>query len=188
MASQTLIGEMNQPTLVRVLDDEVDGVFQTALVPMFFGSPLGKGNNRIVFGKDGTMYVGKTALSWAGDNGIARVKWNGKPFFSLDAMKAQPGGFTLKFSEPVDPDSLPEIAVSSHTYEYHADYGAPKKDQKAMEVKAAKLSSDGKVLSLDLGAIREGYLHLVDLSGLKSAAGNTLLGDKAWYQVVKAPR
>jgi hypothetical protein len=57
MAGQTVIGEMNQPNLVRVLDDEVDGVFQTALVPMFNGSPLGIGNNRMVFGNDGAMYV-----------------------------------------------------------------------------------------------------------------------------------
>jgi hypothetical protein len=188
MAGQTLIGEMNQPTLVRVLDDEVDGVFQTALVPMFSGSPLGKGNNRIVFGKDGTMYVGKTHLSWAGDNGIARVKWDGKPFLSLDAMKAVPGGFALKFSEPIDPATLGKIAVGSHTYEYHAAYGSPKKDEKKMEVKSAKLSSDGKVLTLDLGGLREGYLHSVNMSGLKSTGGDTVLGDKAWYQVVKAPK
>ncbi|QTN33885.1 hypothetical protein HZ994_16720 [Akkermansiaceae bacterium] len=187
MAGQTLIGEMNQPTLVRVLDDVVDGVFQTALVPMFMNSPLGKGNNRIVFGKDGAMYVGKTALSWAGDNGIARVKWDGKPFFSLDAMKALKGGFALKFSEPVDSASLGAIVVKSHTYKYHAAYGSPKVDEREMEVKAAKLSSDGKVLTLDLGALREGYLHLVDMSALKSASGSQLFGDKAWYQVVKAP-
>ena len=188
MAGQTLIGEMNQPTLIRVLDDTVEGVFQTGLVPMFFGSPLGRGNNRIAFGKDGSMYVGKTALSWAGDKGIARVKWDGKPFFSLNAMKAIPGGFTLKFSESVDPSTLAEIAVSSHTYEYHEAYGAPKKDKKAMKVKAAKLSADGKVLTLDLGGLREGYLHFVDMSGLKSKDGGSLLGDKAWYQVVKAPK
>ena len=188
MAGQTLIGEMNQPTLVRVLNDEVGGVFQTALVPVFFNSPLGKGNNRIAFGKDGSMYVGKTALSWAGDNGIARVKWDGKPFFSLDAVKAVPGGFALKFSGPVDPASLPKIKVSSHTYKYHAVYGSPKVDEKPMEVKSAKLSADGKILTLDLGGLREGYLHFVDMTALKSTDGSTLLGDKAWYQVVKAPK
>ncbi|MDE0835625.1 MAG: hypothetical protein OSA84_04660 [Akkermansiaceae bacterium] len=188
MAGQTLIGEMNQPTLVRVLDDEVDGVFQTALMPMFSGSPLGMGNNRIVFGKDGSMYVGKTALSWPGDNGIARVKWDGKPFLSLDAMKAVPGGFVLKFSQALDPETLAKISVASHTYEYRSNYGSPKKDEKAMEVKKAKLSEGGKVLTLDLGELREGYLHFVDMTELKSATGGALLGDKAWYQVVKAPK
>jgi glucose/arabinose dehydrogenase len=188
MTGQTLIGEMNQPTLVRVLNDEVAGVFQTALVPMFYGSPLGKGNHRIAFGNEGSIYVGKTALSWAGDNGIARVKWNGKPFFSLDAMKALPNGFALRFSEPVDPASLAGIVAKRHTYEYHAAYGAPKKDEQAIPVKAAKLSADGKTLTLDLGGLRPGYLHLIDMTALKSAAGSALLGDKAWYQVVKAPK
>lgn len=187
MAGQTLIGEMNQPTLVRVLDDNVDGVFQAALVPMFLNSPLGKGNNRIAFGKDGTMYVGKTHLSWAGDKGIARIKWDGKPLFSLDAMKAIPGGFALKFSEPLDPASLPGIKAASHTYKYHATYGSPKVDEQAMAVKSAKLSADGKILAIDLGGLREGYLHLVDMTALKSADGDAVLGDKAWYQVIKTP-
>lgn len=134
------------------------------------------------------MYVGKTALSWAGDNGIARVKWDGKPFLSLDAMKAVPGGFVLKFSQALDPETLEKISVASHTYEYRSNYGSPKKDEKAMEVKKTKLSADGKVLALDLGELREGYLHFVDMTELKSASGGALLGDKAWYQVIKTPK
>lgn len=188
MTGQTLIGEMNQPTLVRVLDDTVDGTFQCALVPMFFNSPLGKGNNRISFGNDGSIYVGKTALSWAGDNGIARVKWNGKAFFSLDAMKAVKKGFALKFSAPVDADSIASIKVARHTYTYFANYGSPKVDEKALPVESAKLSADGTTLTLNIGELRKGYLHYVDMTAVKSKSGAPLLGDKAWYQVVKTPR
>jgi hypothetical protein len=188
MVGQTLIGEMNQPTLVRVLDDTVDGTFQTALVPLFFDSPLGKGNNRICFGNDGPIYVGKTALSWAGDNGIARVKWKGKPFFSLDQMKAVKQGFTLKFSEAIHPDSIPSISVSSHTYNYFANYGSPKVDSQPMKIESTTLSTDGKTLTLNIGKHREGYLHFVDMTAVKSKAGSPLLGDKAWYQVIKAPK
>ncbi len=187
MENQTLIGEMNQPTLVRVLDDEVDGTFQTGLVPMFDQSPLGKGNNRMAFGKDGTLYVGKTALSWAGDNGIARIKWNGEPFLALDAMKATGDGFALRFSEPLDDTTLGELKIRRHTYDYHVDYGSNKKDEKDVKVKAAELSSDGRTLSLDIGALKEGYLHMLDISGIRSKSGGEVLGDKVWYQVIQAP-
>lgn len=188
MAEQTLIGEMNQPNLVRVLDDEVDGVFQTALVPMFDGSPLGIGNNRLVFGNDGALYVGKTALSWAGSKGMTRVKWNGKPYPSLEKMKALPGGFALRFSQPLDPSTLKDLSVSRHTYAYHQAYGAPKKDEKLMEIKGTKLAADGMTLTLDIGPLQEKYLHLIDMTGLRSKDGGKILGAKAWYHVVKAPK
>jgi len=187
MAGQTLIGEMNQPNLVRVLEDEVDGTFQTALVPMFDGSPLGIGNNRMAFGKDGSLFVGKTALSWPGSNGILRIKWNAKPFAFIEKIKALPNGFALRFSEPVDPGTLGEIAVTSHTYKYHVDYGSPKVDEQGMKVNATGLSSNGLTLKLDTGALKQGYLHKIALTGLRTKDGQSLLGGTAWYQAVKVP-
>jgi len=184
---QTLIGEMNQPWLVRVLDDEVSGQFQTALVPFLDGSPLGIGNNRLAFGKDGSLYVGKTALSWAGSFGITRVKWNGTPFFSIGGVKATPSGFTVTLSEPVDPSTTGGIITKRHTYKYHANYGSPKVDETKLPAKAT-LSGDGATLTIDLGGpLKEKYLHLLDLTALRSVSGNGLLGSKAWYQVNKAP-
>jgi glucose/arabinose dehydrogenase len=188
MVGQTLIGEMNQPNLVRVLDDEVDGVYQTALVPMFDGSPLDKGNNRIAFGKDGSMYIGKTHLSWAGDTGIVRIKWNGKSFPAIEKIKAVPGGFALRFTEKIDPETLSTIKVESNTYKYHKNYGSPKVDVQQMEVRDAKLLEDGRTATLDLGGLKEGYLHAIDMTGLRTTDGKPLLGKKAWYQMVKAPK
>ena len=188
MAGQTVIGEMNQPNLVRVLDDEVDGVFQTALVAMFDGSPLGIGNNRMVFGNDGSLYVGKTALSWAGSKGITKIKWNGKPFLSLEKIKALPKGFALRFSQPIDANTLKTLSVKRHTYEYHQGYGAPKKNEEVLEITGAKLSDDGMMVTLDVGVLKEKYLHLIDMTGLLSKEGGKILGAKAWYHVVKAPK
>lgn len=184
---QTLIGEMNQPWLVRVLDDEVAGNFQTALVPFLDGSPLGIGNNRLVFGKDGALYVGKTALSWAGSFGVTRVKWNGKPFASIDGVKATSTGFTVALSEPADPSTLSGIVTKRHTYKYHSNYGSSKVDETILPAKST-LSEDGKTLTLDLGGtLKEKYLHLIDLTALRTKSGEALLGAKAWYQVNKAP-
>lgn len=186
-AGQTLIGEMNQPTLVRVLDDEVDGIFQAGLIPMFDGAALGIGNNRIVFGKDGSMYVGKTRLSWAGESGIMKIKWKGEEFPALEKMKAVPGGFELGFTQKIDPKTLSTIKVECNTYKYHKAYGSPKVDVRVMEVKAAQLSADGRTLKLDLGGLVKGYLHGIDMSGLRSADGKGLNGKKVWYHVVKVP-
>ena len=186
--SETLIGEMNQPNLVRVLDDEVDGAFQAALVPMFDGSPLGIGNNRMAFGKDGSLYVGRTALSWAGDKGIIKIKWNGTPFLSLDGVKALSNGFELRFSEPLDLTSTKALAVGSHKYNYDANYGSPKVDAKKMDIKNVELSDNGLTLTVDVGGLKKGYLHHIDMSGLRSKSGEKVLGNQAWYQANKVPQ
>lgn len=188
MDKQTLVGEMNQKNLIRVLEDEVDGTFQTALSPMFDGSPLGSGNHRMVFGKDGWLYIGKTALSWPGSNGISRIKWNGKPFLYLMEMKATKDGFTLAFSMPLDPGTISDLEMKSHTYEYHENYGSKKKDENTLTVEATELSDDGMTLKLDLGGLKEGYLHFADLTKLKSKDGKEILGGKAWYHAVKVPK
>jgi len=187
LVGQTLIGEMNQPSLVRVLDDEVNGKFQTALLAMFDGSPLGIGNNRIVFGNDGAFYVGKTALSWAGESGIMRVKWNGKPFFAVEAIKAVPNGFAIRFTQKVDNNTLKSIEVESNTYEYRSNYGSPKKDLQKLEISQIELLADDKTVILNLKDFKEGYLHAIDMAGVLSTDGNKLLGKKAWYQLNEAP-
>ena len=186
--AQTLIGEMNQKNLVRVLEDSVDGTFQTALVPVFDGSPLGMGSNRLAFTKDGSLYVGKTALSWAGGKGFTCIKWNGKAFPALEKIKAQVDGFALRFSMPIDAATLSKLVVKRHTYDYHQAYGAPKKDETTLEVSGTTLSEDGMTLTIKIGALKEKYLHLIDMSGLRSKDGGKLLGSKAWYQVIKAPK
>lgn len=184
---QTLIGEMNQPTLIRVLDDEVDGRFQPALVPFLKGPDLGIGNHRLAFGKDGSLYIGKTALSWAGGFGIKRVKWNGKSFFSINSLEATPTGFTVQLSEAADPATLSGITAKRHTYKYSEAYGSPKIDETHLPVQAS-LSADGQTLTISLGPLKEKYLHLLDLEKLRSATGSNLLGDKAWYEMNLVPK
>jgi hypothetical protein len=146
------------------------------------------GSNRLAFGKDGSLYVGKTQLSWAGGKGITRIKWNGKAFLSLDQIKAQKEGFALRFSQPLDAASLNKLTVSRHTYDYHQAYGAPKKDLTKLDVKHAKLSADGLTLTFEIGVLKEKYLHLIDMTGLLGKDGSKVLGNKAWYQVIKAPK
>jgi glucose/arabinose dehydrogenase len=184
---QTLIGEMNQPTLVRVLDNEVGGKFQPALVQFLVGSPLGIGNHRLAFGTDGSLYVGKTALSWPGSFGITRVKWKGTPFFSINSLKATSNGFTVALSEPADPATISSVTARRHTYTYSANYGSPIIDETKLPL-TASLSADGRTLTLVLGPLKEKYLHTLDFGNLRSAGGSNLLGDKAWYQVNQAPR
>lgn len=187
LAGQTVIGEMNQNTLIRVLDDEVKGVHQVALVPFCDGSPLGIGNNRIAFGNDGSLYVGKSALAWAGSNGIMRVRWQGRPFFAIERIKAQRGGFAVRFTEKIDETTLSSLRVKRHTYRATSNYGGPKVDESNLDPGDLKLAGDGRTITFTVGDLKERYLYEINASALKSSKGEELLGKKAWYFVAKSP-
>lgn len=98
-----------------------------------------------------------------------------------------PNGFSLRFSQPLDVSTLKTLTVKRHTYQYHEVYGAPKKNEELLEVAGATLSEDGMTVTLAIGALEENYLHLIDMNGLLSREGGKILGNKAWYHVVKAP-
>ena len=102
-AGQTLIGEMNQKSLVRFLPDSVGDVTQGAAIPFLRTAALGAGNHRMTFTKDGSLWIGKTHLSWAGASGLVRVRLREKgPLFAVDQVRVKSDGFTLRFTQPVE--------------------------------------------------------------------------------------
>ena len=117
LQGQTLIGEMNQKTLVRLLPDPVGDVSQAAAVPFLQCERLGAGNHRLAFTPDGSLWIGKTHLSWAGAEGLVRVRWRGEQagLFAVDRAAVTERGFELHFTEPVDAGSLAALAVQAHT-------------------------------------------------------------------------
>lgn len=185
LAGQTLIGEMNQKTLIRFLPDPVGEVSQGAAIPFLQSEALGAGNHRLAFTEDGSLWIGKTHLSWAGAEGLKRVRWTGKPFLAVVGVELVEDGFSLRFSRPVDPESLGSVSARRHTYHYHAKYGSPKVDEEVLEIGDARLSSDGLTLMLRMEDLEERFLYTLGLSGLQSTSGEPLLGDVVYYQLNK---
>ena len=98
---QTLVGEMNFPRILRVLPEEVDGVWEGACLPFIEGDAVKRGGHRFVFSGD-TLWMGRTHLSWAGAEGLATIKPTGKvPFVPLE-MHVTPKGFRFVFTEPLN--------------------------------------------------------------------------------------
>ncbi len=187
LTGQMLIGEMNQATLIRFLPDPAGEVSQGAAIPFLRTGTLGRGNHRLAFTKDGSLWVGKTHLSWAGANGLVRVrlKEDCKDFLAIEEVKQIGGGFALKFTEPVDPETAGLVKVRRHSYKYHAAYGSPKVDDKEVACDEIKLNQAGTVCSVKLADLREGYVYTLSLPGVSSTTGKPLLGDKVYYTVLK---
>jgi glucose/arabinose dehydrogenase len=188
-AGQVLIGEMNQKRMIRYLADEVAGFRQGALVPMFDQSPLGNGSHRLAFGPDGTLWVGKTHLSWAGDEGLWKIRCpDAAAIFTSTAchLVKVDGGHALEiqFSKELAATSSVSV-VESFSYQYHRAYGSKKVDEKSFTPQV-RMMENGRGIRVEF-PIREGFLHRVDLSAIGAADGSPLEGKVLYYEATRLP-
>jgi hypothetical protein len=188
-AGQVLIGEMNQNRLVRFLPDDVAGFRQGCLIPMLDGTSLGNGNHRLAFGKDGTLWVGKTHLSWAGAEGLVKITPSGlDSLFTVKSVKLEKAGaghvLRIAFSQPVTAGTE-GVKANRFGYRYHQAYGSPKTDEAPLAVTGAKGADDRElVVGLE---VKEGAIHRLDLSSLRAAGGMELEGKTLYYQASRLP-
>lgn len=184
-ADEMLIGDMNQQRLIRFLPDEVNGVMQGASIPFLETNKLGIGNNRFSFDTDGKLWIGKTHLGWAGDEGIKSVQWNKKDFLFVEDVILSEDGFELSFSMPLN--DMPDISFESHTYHYHADYGSPKVDHDKNIKVLTTLSKDKKTIIAKYPVLQSGYIYTMSLNNARSSSQQRLLGDIVRYTVNEIP-
>ena len=189
LEEQMLIGEMNQTNLVRFLPDPVGNVSQGAAIPFLKTSQLGRGNHRMTFTDDGSLWLGKTHLSWAGAEGLYRIrlKEDQQDFLAVDRIKLLDRGFALSFTQPVDSKTLEGVTVTSHTYKYHQGYGSPKVDLQKIACDVTAFSRDGKtcIVKIDPGALKERFLYTISLKGTKARSGKPLLGETIYYTLLQ---
>lgn len=187
-AGQTVVGEMNSPKILRVLLEEVGGVWQGAVVNWIEHETLRRGAHRLLFAND-VLYVGRTHLSWVGAEGIGTITPTGKTPFDVLDMKITPKGFRLTFTEALDETSGGEDlwAGDHYGYKYHKDYGSPQTDKGEIEIKAVTLSEDRKTAEVELDAWVSDHVYEFRLEKLKSAAGRPLLNSRIAYTVRRVP-
>ncbi|MFT6863124.1 MAG: hypothetical protein ACJAVK_001685 [Akkermansiaceae bacterium] len=180
---ELLIGDMNQKQLIRFLPEEVDGTLQGTLIPFLASPDLGIGNHRFTFDRSGSLWIGKTHMTWAGDEGIRRVTYLKKLPVLATGVSLLENGFKVTFNRALA--KVPNVEVSHHTYKYHVNYGSPKVGLKAVRPTGVVLSDDGKVLTVTLPGITARQLYTISLEGAAAANGEPLMGDVLRYNVVK---
>ena len=183
---QMFVGEMNQKVLMRVMLEEVNHQLQGAIVPFVSGDPLRMGGNRLAFAPDGSLWIGHTDHGWAGDKGITRIVWTGEMPMELYAMRLTSDGFELTFTRPVDAAAASNPAAytfSRYYYKDSIDYGSPQHGKAPVPVREARVSPDGKRVTLKLAELREGYIHQLDMKGIVASDGTPLANSKAYYTI-----
>lgn len=187
---QMLVGEMNVPRILRLLQDEVDGTIQGAVVTFLENAGLRRGIHRFAFSPDKqSLYVGQTALSWAGSKGIQRIKYTGNNPMEIIGIKALKNGFKLTFNQKIKSESLASLSrnLKTWTYHYHKSYGSPKVDAQELEVSSIQISDNGKSLIYTTDQHKKGYIHELNILGIESSNGTKLINGKVTYHMAAVP-
>ena len=191
-AGQVFVGDQGQSRVMRVAMEKVNGVWQGAAFP--FREGFQSGVLRMVWGKDGSMFVGMTSRGWGSTGrdpyGLQRLEWTGRMPFEVKTVEARPDGFELTFTKPVDRAIASDPAsyhVTGFTYQYHSTYGSPITNQETAPVRAVEVSDDGLKARIAVDGLRRGYIHELKLTSIRSDEGNPLLHDVAYYTLNEIP-
>jgi glucose/arabinose dehydrogenase len=192
-AGQMFVGDQTHSTVMRVFLEKIDGVYQGVVFP--FRQGLGSGSLSLLFAPDGSLLVGGSNRGW-GSRGakpfsLDRLVWTGETPFEVHEMRAKPDGFELTFTQPVDPASALDSKsydLTTYTYIYQSTYGSPEVDQTRPTIESVTVADDARSVRLVVDGLQLGHVHELHLSGLRSAAGEPLLHDKAYYTLNRIPR
>ncbi len=194
-AGQLFVAEMNRNRIVRVMLEEVGGELQGACIPFIDGQGLRMGNNRLVFGPDGNLWVGQMKFGgWVGEMGIQKISFTGETPMDIQTMKLTEKGFDLAFTQRLSVAAAMDTASYSlrrYRYEYKKkafDEGidiSTQVDLQEVTINDIHLSADGKTVSLVLDEMKEGYVYELKLSNIKNPAGRKLDNNLICYTLNK---
>jgi hypothetical protein len=190
---QLFVGEQTHSELQRVCLEKVNGLYQGAVFKFLDGFQSGL-IPVVMDAGNGHVFTGGSSRGWSSKGGkpftFERVTWTGATPFEILTMTAEPDGFTLNFTEPVDPNSAANPAsysMDGWTYIYQSKYGSPEVDPITPKINQAIVSTDKKSVRLKIEGLVRGHVHHLSAGGLKSSSGKPLLHSEAWYTLNEIP-
>ena len=192
-AGQMFLGEFTLSQVNRVFLEQIGGEYQGAAFRFLDGFQCGPLS--LAFLRDGSLLVGETNRGWnsrgSRSYGLERVRWTGIVPFAIRRMRAQPDGFLLEFTQPIEPAAAANparYAMTSYTYLYHSKYGSPEIDPQPVAIVRAEVAADALSVRLTCAGLREGYVHELALPGVWSQTGDSLEYPTAYYTLNRLPR
>lgn len=191
-AGQCFVGDQTKSIVMRVALEKINDKYQGACFP--FRSGLQCGVNRSAFGPDSSMYCGQTNRGWGSVGGkpygLERLVWTGDAPFEILTMKLTKTGFDLTFTKPLDMATARKLEaynLQSFTYNYWPTYGSPEVNRTAEKLQAVQLTRDPRTVSLTVLGLRRGRVYELNLDGLRSKDGDSVLHPEAYYTLNELP-
>jgi hypothetical protein len=158
-----------------VPSQNVNGVWQGAVceLPMpAFVTGIMRGR----FGADGALYT-CGMFAWAGNatspGGFHRIRRSERAAHVPLAIHAAKEALSVTFSEPIDPASVKPgaFALKVWSLKRTAGYGSKHHDEHALEITKARLSPDGRVVTLEIPSLAPTHCYelLAELRGADGA-------------------
>jgi uncharacterized cupredoxin-like copper-binding protein len=190
--NQFIVGDQGQSTLTRVDFEKVKGEYQGVVFP--FREGFSSGILRMVWGHDGSLFVGMTSRGWSSTGkemyGLQRLVWTGNLPFEMKTIRAKPDGFEIEFTMPVDRTLAADPAsynITGFTYKYHSTYGSPVINNEACPILGIVVSEDGLKARLVVDKLRLGYIHEIKVDGILTENGQALLHKVGYYTLNNLP-
>ena len=191
-AGQLFVGEFTQSSINRVFLEKIDGEYQGACFP--FREGFASAVLRLEQGTDGSVFAGLSNRGWSSlgpaSYGLQRLVWTGRMPMEMKEIRAQPDGFEIVFTKPVNRESASQLnsyRLSSHTYRYQSQYGSDDILEKQLDVTKATVSDDGLRVRLVVSPLRELFVHTLNASGVRSIDGEPLLHNEGYYTLNQIP-
>jgi len=193
-AGQMIFPDLTHGGIKRVFAEKVDGKYQG--VAFRFSQGLEAGMNRLVWGPDGDLYLGGIGNpgNWNHPGGkwygLQKVRYDGDTAFEMLAVRAKTDGIEIEFTEALGLDqgnSPRDYTVRQWWYKPTPNYGGPKMDEEALEIKSVNVSEDRKKVFLELGGMKEGHLIYVHTAPLVSLEKRPMWSTEAWYTMNNIP-
>jgi len=165
---QLLVGDQGHSKIMRVYQEEVNGVYQGICFP--FKEGFSSGLLRMIWGPKNTMYVGMTSRGWAATGkapyGLQRLNWTGKTPFEMKAVNIMSDGFNIEFTEAVDRRSAANpdnYNITDFSFNYHHWYGSKPINQEERTVYKVEVAQDNMSARLYIEGLRLGYVNEIKL-------------------------
>ena len=189
---QLFVGDFTDAMISRVFLERVGGQYQGACFR--FREGFQSAVVRLVFGSDGSLFVGETNRGWnslgSRSFGLERLVWTGRTPFEVQEMRALPDGFRLTFTRPVDPDraARPDsYRITSYTYLYHPDYGSPEVETRELNLKKARVAANGRSVDLTVEGSPARLRSRTPLAGNRLGRGRGIAHPRAYYTLNRFP-
>ncbi|MEZ6057313.1 MAG: hypothetical protein R3C01_11470 [Planctomycetaceae bacterium] len=190
--NQIFIGDFSLSVVMRATTEKINGVWQGACYP--FREGLATGLLACQFTPRGDLIVGGTNRGWPVRGprpyALQRLDWTGKVPFEVKEINAQPDGFVVTFTKPVDPEIAAQpktYSLSTYTHIYQQGYGSPEVDQTTPTVTRATVSDDGLRVRLRIDGLVQGHVHDFDFQYVRSKEGASLVHSNAYYTLNEIP-
>jgi len=187
---QVLVGDVQNGRLSRICLEKVDGAYQGAAIPFIYNQ-FGGGVNRLVFDKDGVLWVGFTGRGWAAGEGLKKVTYTGVTPSEIQRINLRKTGFRITFTQPMDPATAgnpDSYSIRHFELAWQAAYGTSPSKSSTVKPTAATLSEDGLSVELELPELLPEKIYEFRVDGLRTRSQSTIGHPLAFYTLNRLVR